>query len=87
MEHTLSFKLLGTPTIKVDGNIKIFSFSKINALLYYMVINKQISRDEIAGILWPSKDEKVPRRICEIQFIKQIARWEGNLLFHRINLF
>ncbi len=31
MEHTLSFKLLGTPTIKVDGNIKIFSFSKINA--------------------------------------------------------
>ena len=26
MEHTLSFKLLGTPTIKVDGNIKFFSF-------------------------------------------------------------
>ena len=26
MEHTLSFKLLGTPTIKVDGNIKIFLF-------------------------------------------------------------
>ncbi|MFR4287664.1 AfsR/SARP family transcriptional regulator, partial [Enterococcus italicus] len=62
MEHTLSFKLLGTPTIKVDGNIKIFSFSKINALLYYMVINKQISRDEIAGILWPSKDEKSAKK-------------------------
>lgn len=62
MPHTLSFELLGTPTIKVDGETKIFSFSKINALLYYMVVNKQISRDEIAGILWPSKDEKSAKK-------------------------
>ena len=27
-----------------------------------MVINKQISRDEIAGILWPSKDEKSAKK-------------------------
>jgi DNA-binding SARP family transcriptional activator/predicted ATPase len=62
MKHTLSFELLGTPTIKVDGETKIFSFSKINALLYYMVINQPISRDEIAGILWPSKDEKSAKK-------------------------
>ena len=62
MPHILSFELLGTPTIKVDGETKIFSFSKIDALLYYMVINKQISRDEIAGILWPSKDEKSAKK-------------------------
>ena len=35
----------------------------------------------------PSKDEKSARENLRIQFIKQIARWEGNLLFHRINLF
>lgn len=62
MPHILSFELLGTPSIKVDGETKIFSFSKINALLYYMVINKRISRDEIAGILWPSKDEKSAKK-------------------------
>ena len=52
-----------------------------------MVINKQISRDEIAGILWPSKDEKSAKKNLRNTIYQANRSLGGNLLFHRINLF
>lgn len=51
-------QLFGSPQIFLDGQPVIFSFGKINALLFYMFVNKTVSRDEVAGLLWPEMDEK-----------------------------
>lgn len=59
---TLRFTLLGNPSIHLDNQEIFFSFAKINALLYYMVINGNVNRDEIAGILWEDKDTKTAKK-------------------------
>ncbi len=51
-------QLFGNPEIFVDGKLMLFSFTKINALLYYMLVNRKVSRDELSGLLWPDMDEK-----------------------------
>lgn len=51
-------QLFGSPQVFLDGQPVIFSFGKINALLFYMFVNKTVSRDEVAGLLWPEMDEK-----------------------------
>ena len=58
----LRFTLLGNPSIHLDNQEIFFSFAKINALLYYMVINGNVNRDEIAGILWEDKDTKTAKK-------------------------
>lgn len=62
MRKILKFKLFGNPQIYLDDEPVFFSFSKINALLYYLAVNPVISRDEIAGLLWPNKSEQSARK-------------------------
>lgn len=69
---TLRFTLLGNPSIHLDNHEIFFAFAKINALLYYLVINETANRDEIAGILWEDKDNKTAKKIFVILFIKSI---------------
>ncbi|MGT2752655.1 BTAD domain-containing putative transcriptional regulator [Streptococcus porcinus] len=59
---TLRFTLLGNPSIHLDNQEIFFAFAKINALLYYLVINETANRDEIAGILWEDKDNKTAKK-------------------------
>nr|WP_216682425.1 hypothetical protein [Enterococcus innesii] len=87
MHKKLSFQLFGSPQIYLDDEPVFFSFSKVNALLYYLVVHSSVSRNEAAGILWPNKSEKSAKKICEIQFTKQIKNWMPKLLFHPIKLF
>lgn len=54
---TLKVRLLGNPSIRQDGKEILFPFAKINALFYYLLVNKSVSRDEIASMLWPDKAE------------------------------
>lgn len=58
MGNYLNCRLFGTPEVSLDGEIVLFSFSKINAMLYYLLINKTVSRDELSGLLWPDKSDK-----------------------------
>lgn len=58
----LTLNLLGNPSILLDQKEIFFSFSKINALLYYMVINGNVNRDQIAGILWEDKDNQTAKK-------------------------
>lgn len=58
----LTLNLLGNPSILLDQKEIYFSFSKINALLYYMVINGNVNRDQIAGILWEDKDNQTAKK-------------------------
>lgn len=54
---TLKVRLLGSPSIRKNGQEILFPFAKINALFYYLLVNKSVSRDEIASMLWPDKSE------------------------------
>lgn len=55
-------KLFGIPQIFKDGKKVFFPYAKINALIYYTIVNKIVSRDEIAGLLWPDENEKVAKK-------------------------
>lgn len=62
MRKILRFRLFGNPQIYLDDEPVFFAFSKINALLYYLAVNPVISRDEIAGLLWPNKSEQSAKK-------------------------
>lgn len=61
-KNILHFKLFGHPEIYLDGNVLNFSFAKVNALLYYLAVNKTGTRDEISGLLWPDKTDKSAKK-------------------------
>ena len=58
MSHVLECHLFGNPEIKLNDELMLFSFSKIDGLLYYLLITKSASRDEVAGLFWPDKNEQ-----------------------------
>ncbi|MDO4670164.1 MAG: AAA family ATPase [Aerococcus sp.] len=62
MSETLQVKLFGIPTVKQGGQLITFPYAKVDALLYYLFINKAVSRGEIASMLWPNKDEAKSRK-------------------------
>lgn len=54
--------LFGSPQIRMDGQSLFFPYSRINALLYYILINKTATRDELSSLLWPEESEEAARR-------------------------
>ncbi|SJZ68956.1 AAA family ATPase [Selenihalanaerobacter shriftii] len=48
----LEAKLLGSPTIKINGDSIDFPYKKVEALFYYIVVKKKVSRIKIASLLW-----------------------------------
>lgn len=58
----ITCRLFGTPQITKDGQPVFLPYAKINALLYYMMVVKVASRDEIAGLLWPDEDASAARK-------------------------
>lgn len=58
----LKFKLFGFPEIYKDGKKILFPYSKINAFIYYIILEKTVSRSEIAGMLWPEESEKTAKK-------------------------
>lgn len=49
-------KLFGVPQITKDGQNIFLPYAKVNALLYYILVTKTASRDEISGLLWPDEN-------------------------------
>ena len=58
----IEIHLLGTPRIQVDGQDIFFTYGKVQALIYYMVVKGVALRDEISGLLWPEKSEVNARK-------------------------
>lgn len=58
----LSCSLLGTPTILVNQMEVTPSYSKIGALLYYIVLRGEASREELATLLWGNKNSEKARK-------------------------
>lgn len=59
---TITCKLFGVPQILKDGQPVFLPYSKINALLYYVLVSKVVSREELAGLLWPDEMDETARR-------------------------
>lgn len=55
-------KLFGLGEIYVNGKKVKFSYSKIEGFIYYMLIQKTVSRSEMAGLLWPEDSEKTAKK-------------------------
>jgi len=55
-------KLLQAPEVMKDDERIVFPFKKAEALFYYLVVNGQASRDELADLLWGESDEETARK-------------------------
>ena len=54
--------LLGSPEVYWNGKRLFFPFSKAEALLYYLLVKKHSSREELAALLWQDKDDAAARK-------------------------
>jgi DNA-binding SARP family transcriptional activator/predicted ATPase len=53
----LKAELMGPPEIRINGEIINFPYKKVEALLYYLLVNKKIKRAKIAFLLWGDMPE------------------------------
>ena len=58
----IQIRLLGTPSVQVNGEPILFHYKKVEGLLYYLCCAKCITRDDAVNLLWGSIDEKSGRR-------------------------
>ncbi len=58
----ISVKLLGTPSVKLNNKYVSFPYKKSEALFYYVLINKKISREEAINIFWTDSGEETGRK-------------------------
>lgn len=55
-------QLFGVPQFYLNGEKILFPYNKINALIYYLLLNKFITRDEISNMLWPDENEQTAKK-------------------------
>lgn len=55
----LTVKLLQTPSVILDGEQVSFPFKRAEALLYYMIVCRSATRQELISLLWENYDEAV----------------------------
>ena len=55
-------KMLNIPSVYIDGEAVNFPFKKVEALFYYLLVNRQATRDELVALLWPDADEETGRK-------------------------
>lgn len=72
----LKIKLFGTPGIYQDGTLVNFPFRKAEAVLYYLAVNGQTSREELAALLWGETDDAGARK-CLRDALYKIRRAIG----------
>lgn len=59
---SLSCLLFGTPTILVNQAEITPSYAKISALIYYLMLKGEASREEVATLLWGDKNSEKARK-------------------------
>lgn len=61
MSHIQMF-LLQTPIITIDDTPVTLPFKKAEGLLYYLAVNKMVSREQAASLFWSSNDEPTAKK-------------------------
>ena len=60
---SIKVRVFGIPAVMGDSDNRIlFPYTKLEALFYYMVINKKATRDELADLLWGDCNEKYAKK-------------------------
>ncbi|MEA1939862.1 MAG: AAA family ATPase [Candidatus Caldatribacteriota bacterium] len=60
---SIKIRTFGIPAVIGDnGNRILFPYTKLEALFYYIVINKKATRDELADLLWGNCNEKYAKK-------------------------
>lgn len=54
--------LLGAPRLKLDGQEIEIRLKRAAALLYYLLVQKQASREEIVNLIWPREEPELGKR-------------------------
>lgn len=55
-------KLFNTPYTMIDNKKVNFPFMKAEALFYYLIVNKQATRDELVNLFWSDSNEKTAKK-------------------------
>jgi len=60
---SIKVRVFDIPVVMGDRDKRIFfPYTKLEALFYYMVINKKATRDELADLLWGKHNEKYAKK-------------------------
>ena len=80
MKRELTLKLFGPPKVIFQQKDIRFSFSKMEALFYYLAVSGEVNRDEIAGILWGDKENQVARKNLRNTVYQANKIFEGDVI-------
>lgn len=80
MKKDLTLKLFGPPKVVFNQKDIRFSFSKMEALFYYLAVMGEVNRDEIAGILWGDKENQVARKNLRNTVYQANKIFEGDVI-------
>ena len=58
----LAVTMFGRPSISWQGKLVGFPFCKMEAMLYYLLIQKKATREELAGLLWSDMDDGIAKK-------------------------
>lgn len=61
-EHKIVVSLLQSPKILLDGESLAIGLKKASAVLFYLIVNRQASRDELVGLLWADESKELAYR-------------------------
>lgn len=54
----LKVSLLGTPRIEQNGEVITFPYKRADALFYYMLVKRNVTRQQLVALLWENCDEQ-----------------------------
>ena len=80
LKRELTLKLFGPPKVVFQQKDIRFSFSKMEALFYYLAVSGEVNRDEIAGILWGDKENHVARKNLRNTVYQANKIFEGDVI-------
>ena len=80
MKRELTLRLFGPPKVVFQQKDIRFSFSKMEALFYYLAVSGEVNRDEIAGILWGDKENQVARKNLRNTVYQANKIFEGDVI-------
>lgn len=58
----IRIKLFNIPSVYINDEKVIFPFKKVEALFYYLLENKEATRDELVALLWPEEQEEIAKK-------------------------
>ena len=84
----LTASLLGSPRILKDGEFVAFPFKQAEAILYYLLVEREAPRSKIADLIWGNNvgDQKVKSNMRNAIYVLRKLLWTDFLIEPRKNI-